>query len=98
MKLFYGAIGQSYLDFYQPRISIKDELEMVTGVNVKSVVKSMENKSDVEFQDIEYENIEIKLEFKGSRNIVESTRKISATIQKNSMEKLQTYNLDWQFI
>lgn len=46
---------------------------MVTGVNVKSVVKSMENKSDVEFQDIEYENIEIKLEFKGSRNIVEST-------------------------
>ena len=24
MKLFYGAIGQSYLDFYQPRISIKD--------------------------------------------------------------------------
>ncbi len=94
MKLFYGAIGQSYLDFYQPRISIKDELEMVTGVNVKSVVKSMENKSDVEFQDIEYENIEIKLEFKGSRNIVESTRKISATIQKNSMEKI-TKRIIW---
>lgn len=38
MELFYGAIGNAYISLYTPRIAYKDELEMITGFNIKEFI------------------------------------------------------------
>lgn len=35
LHLFYGAIGSAYVSLYTQRLSIKDELELMTGLNAK---------------------------------------------------------------
>lgn len=89
MKLFFGAIGQAYLDFYEPRISIKDEMELLTGINVKDVVKGEKDIENLTYEDISYEEMIIELKFKGDRNKIESTRQIRAVIQKEGINYLE---------
>lgn len=88
MKLFYGAIGQAYLDFYEPRIAIKDELEMLTGVNIKKTIKEKDKINSLEYDDISYENVYIDLKFDGGRNNIESRRKVSAVIKKEGIDRI----------
>ena len=38
---FYGAIGDAYMKHYTPRIPIKDELKLLSGVDCKKVVNSL---------------------------------------------------------
>ena len=45
LHLFHGAIGNAYVALYTQRISVKDELELMTGLsgkNVKSYIESSE--------------------------------------------------------
>ena len=35
LHLFYGAIGSAYVALYTQRMSLKDELELMTGINAK---------------------------------------------------------------
>lgn len=53
MALFEGAIGNAYLSLYAPKLPIKDELELKTGINIKSVAKNAFNERA--FGEIEYE-------------------------------------------
>lgn len=46
MHLFYGAIGHAYMELYSQRIAYKDELELITNINIKKIVKNS-NKEDV---------------------------------------------------
>lgn len=43
MYLFYGAIGQTFIDFYEPRIATKDELELLTVPLVPDTIKFLQN-------------------------------------------------------
>ncbi len=43
MNLFYGAIGNAYIALYTPKISFKDELEMLIGVNPKEIIDEVKN-------------------------------------------------------
>lgn len=85
MKLFFGAIGRAYLDFYEPRIAIKDELELITGVNVKDVVKGKKEIESLKYEDILYNETVIELKFISDRNQIESTRKISAEMKRSEI-------------
>ncbi len=89
MKLFFGAIGQAYLDFYEPRIAIKDELELVTGINIKNEVKGKKDTEILKYEDISYNRMFIELKFIGDRNRIESTREVNAVIQKNEVNYLK---------
>lgn len=40
LNLFYGAIGNAYINLYTPRMPYKDELEMLTGWKLKDKVKN----------------------------------------------------------
>lgn len=40
LNLFYGAIGNAYINLYTPRMLYKDELEMLTGWKLKDKVKN----------------------------------------------------------
>lgn len=42
VQLFYGAIGSAYVKLYTPRIPLKDELKLRSGVNCKKVVDSLD--------------------------------------------------------
>lgn len=42
VHLFYGAIGTAYVKLYTPRIPLKDELKLRSGVNCKKVVNSLD--------------------------------------------------------
>lgn len=89
MKLFYGAIGQAYMDFYEPRIPIKDELELLTGKSVKAIVKEKDEASNINYEDIRYENMVIEMVFDGGRSKIETTREISATLLKDGIDHLE---------
>ena len=39
MILFHGAVGRAYVSLYNPFLSLKDEIEEVTGVHVKDIDK-----------------------------------------------------------
>lgn len=91
MKLFYGAIGQAYLDFYEPRISAKDELELLTGVNIKKVVRENINDEKLYYDDIIYKEMDIELKFCNDRNSIESIRKVKAIINKEDIKKISKH-------
>jgi deoxycytidylate deaminase len=46
MQLFYGAIGYAYMELYSQRIAYKDELELMTGVKTKDVVRDSHEEVD----------------------------------------------------
>lgn len=83
MKLFYGAIGQAYLDFYETRIPLKDELELITKVNMKKIAKGEYGKEPIlKYNELEYKNIKLEFEFLG-RNKIISTREVHAVVKKD---------------
>lgn len=40
LHLYYGAIGNAYVSLYTQRFAIKDELQLLSGVDVKNIVKN----------------------------------------------------------
>jgi hypothetical protein len=54
MILFHGAVGRAYVSLYNPFLSLKDEIEEVTGVHVEDIEigkeeqlkKTQDDKSD----------------------------------------------------
>lgn len=77
MNLFYGAIGNAYISLYEPRMAVKDELELVSGIKVKKLVEKdgKSNESNPIVSDIKYEKMNISLEYTSKEEIF-STRDI----------------------
>lgn len=88
MKLFYGAIGEAYLDFYTPRVAIKDELEMLTGVNVKTVAKGADETDGINYKDIVYPEVVAELKFIDGRNDIESMRTVKAKMGRDGINRI----------
>lgn len=88
MQLFYGAIGTAYLEFYENRIPIKDELEMLTGINVKEVVSGKEKNPVLKYEDVQYTKVMNELKFVGNRNVVESIRTVGLQLKRDGIEKI----------
>lgn len=82
MKLFYGAIGAAYLDFYVTRIPAKDELEMLTNISVKDVAKGDIKDDTIPYDDLVYQNIEVEFKFVKSRSVIENSRKVTFSLNK----------------
>ena len=94
MKLFYGAIGQTYLDFYEPRIATKDEIELLTDVNIKKLISNKTDISELKYADIKYTNMEIDFNFLQKRNKIECLRTINAVVQKDELNEF-TRKIIW---
>ena len=71
INLFYGAIGSAYVSLYTQRMAVKDELELLTDLNGKSVRKYMAPKIEPEFnvRDVRYLLKESEFTFE-SREII----------------------------
>lgn len=94
MYLFFGAIGQTYLDLYEPRIATKDELELLTDINVKKLISDKDSPKELSYADIKYENIEIDFNFIQGRNEIECFRNINAEILKEEITEF-TRKIIW---
>lgn len=76
MQLFYGAIGNAYLDFYETRIPAKDELEMLTDISIKQVAKGKKVDKRLEYGDVTYEKVSVTLKFVRGRSVIENSREV----------------------
>lgn len=94
MERFYGAIGSAYITLYRPLMAVKDELELVSGINCKKVAHEgiNENKKP-EVNDLYYNKVEFSIEFI-SRETIESTRDVSIEVKKGKYNKLER-KLTW---
>lgn len=45
LHIFFGAIGNAYVALYSQRFAVKDELQLVTGILPKEVIKEAKKKS-----------------------------------------------------
>ena len=89
MILFQGAIGSAYLDFYEQRIALKDELELLTGVNVKKTIGKSTGVESLAFGDIEYKHMDIALQFHGEYGRIDCTRNVSGIIKKDGIRRIK---------
>lgn len=64
LHLFYGAVGNAYVSLYTQRFATKDELQLVTGIDVKDRIKNKNNTDNsLNYKTIEYKEYEIELHF-----------------------------------
>ena len=89
MVLFQGAIGSAYLDFYEQRIALKDELELLTGVNVKKAIGKSTREEALTFNDIEYKYMDITLQFHGEYGRIDCIRKVSGIIKRDGIRRIK---------
>ncbi len=89
INLFFGAIGQSYLDLYEPRIATKDEIELLTGIDVKKLVASDSESEELKYGDIEYTKVSVEFRFTKGRNEIECYRTIEAVVLKDEIKDFE---------
>ena len=70
MVLFQGAIGETYVELYRPRLPIKDEAEMRTGVKIKKIAKELSSDIELNYKDIEYKNAKVHMKFISRTDII----------------------------
>ena len=89
MILFQGAIGAAYLDFYEQRIALKDELELLTGVNVKKAIGKSTGAETLAFGDIEYKHMDIALQFHGESGRIDGTKNVSGILKRDGIQRIK---------
>lgn len=71
MNLFYGAIGNAYISLYEPRMSQKDELELISGFKVKEVVKPVNAIKELPIEsNIKYNKMMLSLTYNANIDII----------------------------
>lgn len=63
VHLFYGTIGDAYVKLYTPRIPLKDELKLRTGIDCKKVVKGLIQETQGILGIKDFKNIELQNHF-----------------------------------
>lgn len=71
MNMFFGAIGNAYISLYAQRMSIKDELELVSGINCEKFLREADVSKNEEIleSNIEYKYIDLSLKYQDKINI-----------------------------
>ncbi len=69
MHLFYGAIGKAYVELYTQRIPVKDELRLLSGIDIKTITSSSACLDSLKASDIKYSMQRIDLVFETRENI-----------------------------
>lgn len=63
LHIFYGAIGSAYVSMYSQRFATKDELQLLSGVNMKKVSAKEKIESDNEYELYHYKSVNLSLVF-----------------------------------
>lgn len=95
IHLFYGAIGNAYISLYEPRMSPKDELELLSGINIKDEIREKQ-KADKQTQiptNMIFELYEITLEMLNREELV-SQRHIKFNVVSEPIKEM-TKTITW---
>lgn len=94
LHLFYGAIGNAYFALYMQRFAIKDELQFVSGINIKNKISNQNNSNTSVFHDnIEYKYYEINLVFR-TRTQIEFLQKATLSPLTEELTEIPK-NISW---
>lgn len=96
MLLFQGAIGEAYTELFRPKMPIKDEIEMLTGINIKKTAQEpcIPISDNFKYGDLEYQNSLVELSFKDNVTSVETKRELTIKIMTNGISEL-IRNFKW---
>ncbi len=89
MHLFYGAIGNAYMELYSQRIPYKDELELLTGVKPKEVIKDLEEQMIPSFDNMSYTSVVLTLEFDKDLSKVSYKKQVKGKVLCQNLEKIE---------
>ncbi len=93
LHLFYGAIGNAYVYLYMQRFAIKDELNLVSAVNMKKAETLKTNNDESTFKTVKYKSIKLDLIFK-SRSEIEFVQKAELISLTDSLPAIRK-KLSW---
>ena len=93
LHIFYGAIGSAYVSMYSKRFSTKDELQMLSGVNMKKVAVKSKTEADDHFEKYEYKQVNLGLEF-SNRYTIKFSNESSVSPLSESI-KTYTKTISW---
>lgn len=91
---FYGAIGEAYVDLYRPRIALKDELEMLTNINVKKVVKDGNINEQWKFDEIHVMSDCFEIKFTSFCD-VSLRRTVKLVLKKGFNNRQYMHDINW---
>lgn len=64
LHLFHGAVGNAYVSLYTQRFAVKDELNLITGIDVKEKIKNKDNTdNNLNYKSIKYKDYYLELQF-----------------------------------
>ena len=89
LHLFYGAIGSAYVTLYTQRMSLKDELELMTGLNAKkakSFVHATEY-HEIGIEEIQYLSRKTVLTFE-TREIIWNEESAEIKVLRDSISEI----------
>ncbi|MEE1505244.1 MAG: dCMP deaminase [Acutalibacteraceae bacterium] len=69
LHLFYGAIGNAYVYLYMQRFAIKDELNLVSAIDMKKAEVTKTHDDEPTFKTVTYDSIKLELIFKNRSEI-----------------------------
>lgn len=89
VNLFYGAIGSAYVKLYTPRIPLKDELQLRSGVNCRKVVNSLDKDPErsLGIKDFKYIDLQDHFIFHSRTEITENS-KIKIEALRDGIERM----------
>ena len=63
LHIFFGAIGSAYVSMYSQRFATKDELQLLSGVNMKKAAIKEKKDSNDEYKLYHYRSIDLSMTF-----------------------------------
>lgn len=99
MHLFYGAIGNAYISLYEPRMSPKDELELLSGLDIKEEIYNKQQmdrqktKKQQTLPNIIFDSYEISMEILNRENMI-SKRSVKFNVVGEPIKEI-TRTITW---
>lgn len=87
LHIFYGAIGSAYVAMYNKRFSTKDELLLMSGIDMKNVAVKSKDKPNDYYTRYMYESVELELVFNNRYDINFSNKSTVVPL----LEEMQHY-------
>ena len=95
MKQYYGAIGDAYIQLYRQIMPVKDELELIEGINTKKIVKESIYGEEKENRPLDFliHTYVFRCRFINRLNI-EAIREVSFTVNEDMSDTI-TKSFRW---
>ncbi|MCD7723322.1 MAG: hypothetical protein LUH82_05170, partial [Clostridiales bacterium] len=93
LHIFYGAVGNAYVSLYMQRFAVKDELQLLTGIEPKKEAIKEKHNYKRNYKDNEFKSIALELVF-NNRSDVDFYQKATLIPKAKPLTKIEK-TLNW---